>query len=242
MRPLIEAAQRNDELMRQAAEALTFNAPALELAKELTAASDAMKDVLRVDTSMLDIGKTMAGQMDAAAAFKSALQIDTSAFDALKNVTFASDAMWDALQVDTSAFTAATKALSMQAETAAAMKAALHIDTSALDWAKTIAPQFDTVRPLVTALQRAVPEFPKLEISSGDPGGDEEPRGDEHGAAARGGARTARWTRRPDARRWRVPHQHRHVGVVPGATGSGINRSVSAPVGSHARALRDRVH
>ena len=42
VRPLIEAAQRNDELMRQAAEALTFNVPALELAKELTAASDAM--------------------------------------------------------------------------------------------------------------------------------------------------------------------------------------------------------
>lgn len=166
VRPLIEAAQRNDELMRQAAEALTFNAPALELAKELTAASDAMKDVLRVDTSMLDIGKTLAGQMDAAARFKSALLIDTSAFDALKNVTFASDAISDALRVNTSAFTAATKALSMQAETAAAMKAALQIDTSALDWAKTVAPQFDTVRPLVAALQRAVPEFPKFEISS----------------------------------------------------------------------------
>jgi integrase/recombinase XerD len=166
VRPLIEAAQRNDELMRQAAEALTFNAPALELAKELTAASDAMKDVLRVDTSMLDIGKTLAGQMDAAARLKSALMIDTSAFDALKTVTFASDAISDALRVDTSAFTAATKALSMQAETAAAMKAALQIDTSALDWAKTVAPQFDTVRPLVAALQRAVPEFPKFEISS----------------------------------------------------------------------------
>ena len=62
VRPLIEAAQRNDELMRQAAEALTFNAPALELAKELTAASDAMKDVWRVDTAMLDIGKTLAGR------------------------------------------------------------------------------------------------------------------------------------------------------------------------------------
>src|SRR5689334_10217796 len=56
VRPLIEAAQRNDELMRQAAEALTSNSPALELARELTAASDAMKEVLRVDTSMLDIG------------------------------------------------------------------------------------------------------------------------------------------------------------------------------------------
>lgn len=167
VRPLIEAAQRNDELMRQAAEAFTFNSPALELAKNLTSASDAMKDALRVDTSMLDIRKTIAAQMDTATAVKTALLIDTSALDAMKSLTLTSDAIRSALQVDTSALSSTTKALSMQTETAAAMKAALQIDTSALDWAKTVAPQFDTVRPLMAALQRAVPEFRRLELSPG---------------------------------------------------------------------------
>src|SRR5581483_11683126 len=125
VRPLIEALRRNEDLMRQAAEALTFNAPALELAKELTAAREAMKEALRVDTSTLDIGKTLAGQMDTVAALKSVLQIDTSALDAMKNVTLASDAIRSALHVDTSGFSAATKALSMQAEMAPTMKAAL---------------------------------------------------------------------------------------------------------------------
>ena len=166
-RPLIEAAKRNEELMRQAAEALTFNSPAHELAKSLAAASDAMKDALRVDTPMLDIGKTLAAQMDTAAAVKSALQIDTSTLDAMKGLTGTGDAIRNAWHVDASMFSAATKALSMQAETAAAMKTALQIDTSALEWARTIAPQFDTVRPLMAALQGAVPEFPKIEISSG---------------------------------------------------------------------------
>ncbi|MEO7274459.1 MAG: site-specific integrase [Vicinamibacterales bacterium] len=165
VRPLIEAAQRNDQLMRQAAEGLKFNSPALELAHNLTAASDTMKDALRVDTSMLDIGRTLAAQMDTPAPMPSALQIDTSALDAMKSLTLTSDAIRNALQADTTAFSAATKALSLQVETAAAMKAALQIDTSAMDWAKSIAPQFDTVRPLMAALQHAMPEFQRFELS-----------------------------------------------------------------------------
>lgn len=216
-RPLIEAAQRHQELFREASESLKFSAPALEAAKNLTAVSDAVKDAMRVDTSMLDIGKSFAAQMDTAAGMKAALQVDTSVLDAAKSLTAVSDAMKDALrvntsvmdigktiaaqmdtavavkaalQIDTSVFHAAknltlasdaiknalrqdtsalalTKALTAQVETAAAMKAALQIDTSALDWAKTIAPQFDATRSLVAALQRAVPEFPRFELSPG---------------------------------------------------------------------------
>lgn len=166
VRPLVEAVQRHENLMRQAADSLKFSSPALEAAKSLTASSDAMKDALRVDTPMLDIGKTLAEQM-ATAAMKAALELDTSAIDAMKSLKLTSDAIRSALQVDASAFSAARKALAAQAETAGAMKAALQIDTSALDWAKTVATQFDTVRPLLVALQRAVPDFPKFELSPG---------------------------------------------------------------------------
>ena len=78
VRPLIEAARRNDELMQQAAEGLKLNSPALELARNLTAASDAMKDALHVNSDIVDIGKTIAAQMDTTSAVKAALQIDTS--------------------------------------------------------------------------------------------------------------------------------------------------------------------
>lgn len=217
VRPVIEAMQRQKDLFREVSEGLKFSAPALEAAKNLTAVShavkdamlvdtsmldigksiaaqmdtaaamksalqvdtsvldaakslsavsDAMKDAVRVDTSMLDIGKTIAGQMDAAAAMRAALKIDTSALDAGKNLTLASDAIRNAMLVDTSAF-AMTKALTAQVDAAVAMKAALQIDTSALDWAKTIAPQFDATRSMVAALQRAVPKFPRFELSPG---------------------------------------------------------------------------
>lgn len=166
MRPLVEALQRNDELTRQAAQAL--DSTALEAMKEnLSAANDAIRDALRIDTAMLEMGQALAAQIDTSATIRAALQIDTPVLDAFENVTRAGDAIQQALQVDTSAFTAATKALSMQAETAVAMKAALQIDTSALGWATTIAAQFDRVRPLTAALQRAIPEFPKFELSPG---------------------------------------------------------------------------
>lgn len=215
--PLMEAAQRHVDLFREVSESLKFSAPALEAAKNLTAVNDAMNDAMRVNTSMLDIGRTIAAQMDTAAAMKAAmqvdtsllgaaksltavtdamkdalrvdtaildigrtiaahadtaaavkaaLQIDTSVLDAAKNLTVAGDVIKNALLVDTSAF-AMTKALAAQVDTAALMKAALQIDTSALDWARTIAPQFDATRSMVAALQRAVPEFPKFELSPG---------------------------------------------------------------------------
>ena len=217
VRPVIDAMQRQKDLFRQVSESVKFNAPALEAAKQLTAVSDAVKDALRVDTSVLGIGKDIAAQMDTVAAMKAALQVDTSVLDAAKNLTATHDAMKDAMsvntsmldvgrtmaarmdsiaamkaafQVDTSVLDAAknltlandaiksamlvdtfafgvTKALAAQVDTAAAMKAAFQIDTSALDWARTIAPQFDATRSMVAALQRAVPEFPKFEISSG---------------------------------------------------------------------------
>ena len=166
VRPFIEAARRNDQLMRQADAALALTGPAFELANDFTAASEAMKDALRVDSSTLNIGKTLAEQLDIASSMRSAVQTHKTGLYALRTGRFTSDAIQSAMRVDTSALGIATKALSRQAETAASMKAALQIDTSALEWAKTVAPQFDTVRPLVAALQRAVPELPKLEISS----------------------------------------------------------------------------
>ena len=166
VRPFIEAARRNDQLMRQAAEALAFTGPVFELANNFMAASEAVKDALRVDSSTLNIGKTLPEQLDIASAMRSALPIRKTSLDAWRTARFTSDAIQSTMHIDTSALNIATRALSRQAETAAAMKAALQIDTSALEWAKTVVPQFDTVRPLVTALQRAVPELPKLEISS----------------------------------------------------------------------------
>jgi integrase/recombinase XerD len=164
MRPLIEAAQQHQDLFREVSESPKLTGPALEATRSLTAVSDTMKDARRLDTSILDISKTIAAQMHTAPAIKEALQVDGAALDAVKNLTSAGDAIKDMMRVDTSAF-ALTKALAAQADTVAAMKAALQIDTSALDWPKTIAPQFEATRPLVTALQRAIPEFPKFELS-----------------------------------------------------------------------------
>ena len=81
VRPAIEAMQRQKDLFREVSEGLKFSAPALEAAKNLTAVSDSVKDAMRVDTSMLDIGKSIAAQIDTAAAMKSALQVDTSVLE-----------------------------------------------------------------------------------------------------------------------------------------------------------------
>src|SRR5437016_1455894 len=77
LQDMLPAIRQAQDLMRQSAEALRLNSSALEAAKNLTVVNDALKDALRVDTSVLDIGKTIAEQMDRAAAMKSALQVDT---------------------------------------------------------------------------------------------------------------------------------------------------------------------
>ena len=241
VRPFIEAARRNDQLMRQAAATLAFTGPAFELANNFTAASEAMKDALRVDSSTLNIGKTLAEQLDIASSMRSALQIHKTGLDALRTARFTSDAIQSAMRVDTSALSIATKALSRQAETAAAMKAALEIDTSALEWAKTVAPQFDTVRPLVAALQRAVPELPKLEISSVVQEAVRSLSAMNIDAAAGGRTRAACGTHEPDAER-EPECQHRHAVVSPSAAGGNVDRLIPAPFRAQARAVWHRVH
>lgn len=145
VRPLMEAAQRQQDLFRQVSEGVRFSAPAFEAAANLTAANAAMMSAKHVDTSMLDVGKAITAQMEAAAAINVAFRVDTSVLDAAKSFTAVRDAMKGVMHIDTSMLEIG-KAFAAQMDTAAAMKAALQIDTSVLDAAKNLTLASDAIK------------------------------------------------------------------------------------------------
>jgi integrase/recombinase XerD len=147
VRRLLEAVERQDALLRQVSDSLKLGASAMEAAKSLTAISDATSaftNAFRVDTSVVDMGKTMSVQTaGVASAITEAMQINMPAVDAAKTLALVSQA------------------------TAAGMAAAMRVDTSALDRAGAMASQLAAVQPLVAALQRAIPDISRFGVNRG---------------------------------------------------------------------------
>jgi integrase/recombinase XerD len=146
--PILKAAQRQQDLLLRAGRSLNFTAPALGAVEGLTLAGDgaaaAIRTAMQVDFAALDVARNLSTQMDAAqAAAKTALQIDTSAFDA------------------------AGQSLTLATSASDAMKHALRIDTSVLDLAHTLAPQIDAAASIRATLAgsgvidqiKAIPDF-----------------------------------------------------------------------------------
>jgi site-specific recombinase XerD len=152
--PTAELIRQHQTTLQQVSESLKFSTMSLEAAKNLTMTSDrvaALTTGLQVNTALDAVkGLTMAtdvgAAMNAARHVSEPLKLSTPALEAAK-LTMASDKV--------AAITAAldaVKNLAIPTAVGAAMKATLHVDTSAIDWAKTLGPQLDVAAAIRSPL------------------------------------------------------------------------------------------
>jgi site-specific recombinase XerD len=152
-RDLFPAIERAQELMRL--HQLDSLAPVVKAMQEQQELFRRASEQLQISAPAVDAMKVLAAGGEAAAAMKDAFGANSAAMEIARAMTMPTEtaaAMKAALQLDTAAFEQAAKHLTTANETAAAMKDAVGAQTSALDLAKTLAPHLEAAASIRSSL------------------------------------------------------------------------------------------